>query len=156
MIPIFPNTGLSHLNRNNFIFHTHIGFHDIHVAAIFYLYFRSYDSDCEAVANRPGNDDNEDDDEDTVDNGISHSNSDNVSASGSVDIHFNEAQPGSSSSYSSNSQRGNVSGSFQVKILVQLMAIRCLRLGTHVNIIMNPLHFVNTGCYTELCRLGFP
>ena len=61
---------------------------------------RSLDSDCEAVPNRPGGNDNEEDD--------NIGNSSNVSAS---DMRFNEAQPGSSSSYSSNtSQRGNVSG----------------------------------------------
>ena len=61
---------------------------------------RSLDSDCEAVPNRPSGNDNEEDD--------NVANSSNVSAS---DMRFNEAQPGSSSSYSSNtSQRGNVSG----------------------------------------------
>ena len=62
--------------------------------------FRSLDSDCEAVPNRPSGNDNEEDE--------NIGNSSNVSAS---DMRINEAQPGSSSSYSSNtSQRGNVSG----------------------------------------------
>ena len=75
---------------------------------------RSLDSDCEAVPNRPSGNDNEEDD--------NVANSSNVSAS---DMRFNEAQPGSSSSYSSNtSQRGNVSGKL---FLIYLLYRNCKR-----------------------------
>ena len=91
--------------------------------------FRSLDSDCEAVANRPNS--RNDNEEDEADSGIV-GNSSNVTIATSDQVSsgimhnprsFNEAQPGSSSMSSSSyfssnpSQRGNVSGSFQVMMM---------------------------------------